>query len=266
MPITLNYQPNAQAVGQAANIAGNEQLRRYQESQAVIQQELAQRERMQQAGFANSQQLQGQQLDYNSRAAALGVYANEATQQRGFQQQTAIQDDAQQYGAQQQDQRLQYDYQSQQNQIANTQYLQQQSLQAGFARQYLGGQQNAAAQQQAFQNGIALNNQEYAQKIDFSRYQIDAVSQAQLNKIQQDRSRVEQMRMTGQLNDYQYQAADAEIKARELGLSKALPQQQNTSLLDELKNSMVQYNGQTFQKNPNTGMFDQVQQQNQECE
>lgn len=256
MPITIQHQPSAQSVGGAAHTAGNEQLRRYQEQQAVIQQEMAQRERMQQAGFQNQQYMQGQQLDYSSRAAALGILANQATQERGFQQQSKIQDQSLQSAAQLQDQRLQYGYQQQQDQIANAQYLQQQSLGAGFAKQYLAGQQQAASNQQNFQNQQAADQQ----RLNFDLFEMNAKDQAELNKIQQNRSRLEAMKANGDINDFQYQQADSQIKSRELGLSRQLTPQKNTSLLDQANQSIVQHpgTGAWLQQDPQTGMFKEI--------
>ena len=261
MPITLNYNPSAQSVGGAAFSAGNENLRRYQEAQALAQQQLAQQERMQQAGFANSQQLQGQQLDYNSRATALGILANEATQQTGFTQQSGLQDQQLQSAAQLQDQRLQYGYQESQNQIANQQYLQQQQQGAQFGLQYLQGQQQFANQAQQLAGNSALQNQASQQRIDFAQFELDATSQAKLNQIQQNRAKLEELKTRGQISDSQYQYADTEIKSRELGLSKTLPQQKNQDLASQLNSSLVQHKGtgQWFQQDPQTGGFDLVQ-------
>lgn len=262
MPITIQYQPSAQSVGNASYAYGNEQLRRYQEQQAVVQQEMAQRERMQQAGFANQQYMQGQQLDYNSRAAALGVYANQATQQRSFDQQSAMQDQSLQSAAALQDQRLQYGYQQQQDQLAANRALQEQRLSAGFAQQYLEGGQRAALQQQSFQNNAALAQQ----KLDFGMYALDAQQQAEVNKIQQNRSRLEAMKANGEINDYQYQQADAQIKSRELGLSRQLVPQKNVSLLDQANQSIIQHpsTGQWLQFDQNTGLFKELDMKKQQ--
>lgn len=247
MPIVINNQPSAAAVGSAAYAAGAENLRRYEQAQALQQQELAQRAALTREGYANQRTMQGQQLDYSSRAAALGVLANQSSQARQFDQQRYIQDQSLGSAAQLQDQRLQYGMQELQAQLDSRAALQQQSLGAQFARQYLSGAQASAQSQQNFLQNAALNQQQFRQNIDFAQYKLDATAQAELNKIRQNRAQLEQMKLSGQVNDQQYRYADAQIKARELGLSKALPPQENQDLVSELKQSIVQ--------DPNTGAW-----------
>lgn len=260
MPISIQYQPQAAAVGNAAYATGAENLRRYEQAQAFQQQQLAQQAAMQSQQLAAAQARQNQQLDYNSRAAALGILADQSSQSRQYQQQQTLQDQQLQSAANLQDQRLQYGYQQQQNQLAQQAALQQQSLGAQFANQYLKGQQQYASNQQQFYNQSALNQQSYLQNLDFSKYKLDAQSQAQLNQIRQNRARLEQMRLNGEINNQQYQYADAKIKAKELGLSQTLPTQENTDLVSELNQSLVQHadTGQWFQKNPQTGAFEPI--------
>lgn len=267
MPITVQYQPSAAAYGSAAYAAGAENLRRYEQAQAFQQQQLAQQAALQREGYANQRAMQGQQLDYNSRAAALGILADQQSRTQQYAQQQTLQDQQLQSAAQLQDQRLQYGAAELQAQLASRAALQEQSLGAQFARQYLQGQQQYGLNQQQFMNNAALSQQSYLQNLDFTQYKLDAQAQAQLNQIRQNRARLEQMKLSGQINDTQYQYADADIKARELGLSKTLPMQQNTDLVSQLNNSLVQHSetGAWMQQDPQTGMWDVVNtQQNQQ--